>query len=177
MSDLLPPNATPQERALSLAIAPDIDVPVDRLWNPETCPASALPWLAWALSVDEWDASWTEDRKRAVLAASRAVHEQKGTIGALKAALEPLGLEIGITEWWQEDPPADPYTFRGLITVDQEPIPSEAAFDQVISIAKGAKNLRSHITGVDILAKTYAEEFIGGAAWSGEIVTITAEPA
>jgi P2-related tail formation protein len=50
---LLPPNVSGLERALEQASARvgDIPVPIDPLWNPATCPARLLPWLAWALSV------------------------------------------------------------------------------------------------------------------------------
>ena len=93
MSDpasLLPPNATPQERALDLAPAAHLGAiprPISRLWNPQTCPAALLPWLAWALSVDEWDADWPEQIRRDVIAGSIGLHRVKGTLAALKRAL------------------------------------------------------------------------------------------
>ncbi|TKA96910.1 phage tail protein I, partial [Cereibacter changlensis] len=57
MTSILPPNATKAERAFEAALAAlcDLPVPVGQLWSPETCPAALLPWLAWALSVDDWD--------------------------------------------------------------------------------------------------------------------------
>jgi phage tail P2-like protein len=41
------------------------------LWNPQTCPLAALPWLAWTLSIDKWDTDWTEERKRTATARDR----------------------------------------------------------------------------------------------------------
>lgn len=160
-------------------VAPIEAVPVliALLPYPDTSPLSHLPFLAWAESVDEWDPAWSEGRKRTVIKASRSVHERKGTIGALQLAMDAMGLQIEVTEWWQETPPAIPFTFRCLITVDQDPIPSAAAFGQVVAVANATKNLRSRITGVDIKALTRCDEFIGGAAWLGEIITIAAEPA
>ena len=61
------------------------------LWNPDTCPASILPWLAWAFSVDEWDPNWSDDAKRATIRDAVSVHRLKGTIGAVKAALASAG--------------------------------------------------------------------------------------
>jgi hypothetical protein len=52
-----------------------------------------LPWLAWALSVDEWDETWTEAQKRETVAASYAVHSKKGTPYAVRHALEALGYD------------------------------------------------------------------------------------
>jgi hypothetical protein len=89
---LLPNNATPLERALSQTggrFNPPRRVPT--LWNAATCPAALLPWLAWALSVDEWDHGWAVEKKRAVIAATIPVHEQKGTPAAIRTALAALG--------------------------------------------------------------------------------------
>lgn len=95
MSNLLPPNATQQEHALDDSTARLGAVPVEivKLWNPNTCPAALLPWLAWALSVDEWDETWTEAQQRATVAASYAVHSQKGTPYAIKTAVQALGYD------------------------------------------------------------------------------------
>lgn len=93
MSTLLPPNASRLERAVETVVVNllNIDVPVDRLWSAAGCPAELLPYLAWALSVDEWDASWTDERKRAVIAASVEVHRCKGSVGAVRRALIAAG--------------------------------------------------------------------------------------
>ncbi len=90
---LLPPNANEQERAIEAATARlgEVPVPLADLWNPERCPVSWLPWLAWALSVDEWDSAWSEQTKRDVIATSVDVHRHKGTVGALRKALVAIG--------------------------------------------------------------------------------------
>lgn len=94
MSDrLLPGNATPQEAAAEQATARigDVAVPLDTLWNPLTCPGAVLPWLAWAVSVDEWEAGWPEDRRRETIALAFYVHRRKGTLAAVRAALIAAG--------------------------------------------------------------------------------------
>jgi phage tail P2-like protein len=110
---LLPPNATKFEIALSetLERITDIPVPVDTLWDPERCPASHLPWLAWALSVDVWDPAWPEAVKRRMLAASPEIHRLKGTRGAVERALAALGAVTEITEWFETTPKGTPGTF------------------------------------------------------------------
>lgn len=92
-ASLLPPNATAPERALEQATAriAAVPVPLRALWNPLTCPASLLPWLAWALRVREWDSNWPEATQRAVIAASVPVHKHKGTLGSIKQALATAG--------------------------------------------------------------------------------------
>ena len=69
MTSLLPPNATAGERALETALRADIDLAaVGTEWNPATCPANVLPFLAWGLAISHWDADWTEAEKRAAIA-------------------------------------------------------------------------------------------------------------
>ena len=93
MTDLLPRNATTQERAMANTVAriSSVQTPLRSLWSPQDCPADFLPWLAWGLSLDIWDASWTDAQKREAIAASVEVHRRKGTIGALKRALQAIG--------------------------------------------------------------------------------------
>jgi phage tail P2-like protein len=69
----------------------DVPVPIGALWDPQSCPAASLPWLAWALSVDEWDAAWPDTAKRAAVAASYPVHARKGSVAAVRMALEAAG--------------------------------------------------------------------------------------
>lgn len=142
MSDLLPPNATPQERSLATTIARLSDVPVALrdLWNAQTCPAAFLPWLAWGMSVDEWDSTWTEKQKRDVIAASVEVHRKKGTIGAVKRVLDSFGLGVSIKEWFELDPPGTPHTFKLLLSIDTIPI---GAREAIIEAIKRVKPVRS----------------------------------
>jgi phage tail P2-like protein len=93
VSDLLPANATPLERALSLALdrAGAIPTPAALMWDPTRIPAAFLPWLAWGFSVDDWSPDWTEAEKRAVIASSAAWHRMKGTRGSIEAVLVAMG--------------------------------------------------------------------------------------
>jgi phage tail P2-like protein len=93
---LLPLSASPQERAISAAAGKrlsSVPVPIPDLWRPETCPSSHLPWLAWALSVDDWDPAWPEEVQRAAIAESIELHRHKGTPWAVKQSLARLGFE------------------------------------------------------------------------------------
>lgn len=118
--DLLPPYATDWERRAVWA-GPDYDVIVAaidklaRLHDAQTCPVEYLPWLAWALSVDTWDADWPEATKRSVIAASWDVHRYKGTVFAVRRALEALDFEAHITEWFERTPQGEPGTFSVLL--------------------------------------------------------------
>jgi len=104
VATLLPPNATKLERDLEQAGSARIEtmaVPLRTLWNPETCPAALLPWLAWALDVLAWRSDWPEPIQRAAIAASIAVHNHIGTLGGLTRALDALGFgRAVVTEYW-----------------------------------------------------------------------------
>jgi phage tail P2-like protein len=100
MTNLLPPNASALERAIA-ATGAGIDtlpVAVRDVWNPATCPVALLPWLAWALAVDEWDETWSEAVKRTVIADAIQVHRHRGTVWSLKKSLAPLGMTIDIID-------------------------------------------------------------------------------
>lgn len=92
MTSLLPYNATKAEMALEETGRHAIDLPVPAgFLDPQVCPEALLPWLAWSLSVDEWDDGWPVDRKRSVIAASIEVHRHKGTVWAIRRALAAAG--------------------------------------------------------------------------------------
>lgn len=99
MSDLLAPNASALERAVgkSGAVISNLPAPARHVRNPATCPANLLPFLAWELSVDEWNPGWGEDVRRAVIAASINIHRHKGTLGAVRRALAAIFGDTGFT--------------------------------------------------------------------------------
>ena len=124
-----------------------VPTPVRAPWNPDTCPASLLPWLAWAFSVDEWDASWTDAQKRETVKRSILVHRHKGTIGAVREAIQALGVEAQLQEWFNQVPAGDPYTFRLLLDAEQSSL-NQAQLFKLLDVVNGTKNLRSHLDAV-----------------------------
>lgn len=111
---LLPPSATAFERDLEQVSArmADVATPMATLYNANTCPAHLLGWLAWALSVDEWDPAWPEDVKRDAIRTAPLLHQRKGTVWALQNALKPLGMSTRVEEWFSMRPVGEPGTFR-----------------------------------------------------------------
>lgn len=147
---LLPPSSTPLEQALEqVGSRPDlIATDIAALWNVETCPPSHLPWLAWTLSVDTWDAKWPEHIQRAVIAASVQTHRHKGTLGAVRRALAAIGVRAQIREWWQTGDA--PHTFV-LDAYAEDLIASGFRIDaDLLALVKltvsPAKPIRSHYT-------------------------------
>lgn len=105
MSSLLPPTATTLERAVETATATVFDLgPVRTHHDPDEVPAVLLPWVAWQRSVDAWVSTWSDDRKRAMVAAAPAVHRAKGTPASLEDAIAGvLGWELVIEEWHEDE--------------------------------------------------------------------------
>lgn len=95
LQSLLPPIApAPLRRDLEIVMAEreaGLSDVIHTLWDPWQCPEHLLPWLAWALSVDEWDEDWSEDQKRNVIAASISVHRDKGSLASVERALAAAG--------------------------------------------------------------------------------------
>lgn len=170
MSELLPPSSTPLERALADTVAKvsTLPTPARDLWNPDTCPVELLPWLAWAFSLDDWDVTWTESQQRAAVKASYSVHRYKGTIGSVKDALQALGLGLGVQvqEWFNQIPAGDPYTYKLLLEVNQYGV-SLAQLEKIQDVVDNAKNLRSHMTTLDMTVSSNSTVYIGAVAMSG----------
>lgn len=168
MSDLLPANAAPQERALSEAVerAGTVTVPVQQVWSPQNCPPAILPWLAWAFSVDEWDTNWTDTQKRDVIAKSIKVHKTKGTIGAVKTALLALGYDVQVQEWFNQVPEGAPYTFKLLVDSTNVGV-DMGGYERIVDVVFGAKNLRSHLDEIVPSASTQAGPFMAAASGVG----------
>lgn len=69
-----------------------------------------LDLLAWQWHVDFYELARTLEMKRAAVKGSIAWHRKKGTVWAIRKALEMLGIKGTVTEWWKI-PGAKPYTF------------------------------------------------------------------
>lgn len=174
MSDLLPYNATDQERALEETTAriSDVSVIVREVWNPDTCPSNVLPWLAWAFSVDDWETNWTDEQKRQVIKQSVYSQRIKGTIGAVTRQLAALGYQIQILEWFQQSPQGAPYTFDVYITANQNPLtPND--FNKVLEVINTNKNLRSHLDKTQLIVKSTDDTTAGIACGTGNEISLT----
>lgn len=119
---LLPPNATPLERALSASDARLLEAPtgiIRTVLDPWRCPAHLLPYLAAHWGVDDWDPRWPETVKRQVIAAAPEVHRTRGTRYAVETALAAFNIRAVIREWFEVSPPAAPHTFSVIAYVTQ----------------------------------------------------------
>lgn len=175
-NELLPPNATAHEIALSAAASriSDVPVPLRALYQPAATPMAALPALAWSYSLDEWDTSWTEAQKRQAVAGSLYVHRHKGTSGAVKRALSALGLDVQVQEWFSQTPAGAPFTFRLLLTGDQVGF-DQAALQRLLYVVASTKNLRSHLSDVVPRVVTTAGPQVAAMSHVGSEITVQFE--
>lgn len=173
-NSLLPPNASTLERRLEQVLVVESALPVElrRLIDPETCPASFLPWLAWQESVDEWQPDWTDAEKRAAIAAAFYVHSHKGTIGSIRRALQTIGYDIEVVEWFADEPVAAPYTFRVQLTDMNGHGVTEALQARLIKTIERYKNARSQLTSMTVQSVSSGRVYAGGALQVSEVITI-----
>lgn len=171
MSRLLPTGSTPLELAAADACAyiERIPVPIKTLLNPDLCPIECLPYLAWAWSVDRWDSAWSEVIKRDVVKTAMFVHRHKGTIGAIRRVVEPLGYLIRVTEWWQTNDPAG--TFRLVIGVQEQGI-SDEMYQELERVIFDAKPVSRHLIGLSINLDSFSSIYYGITAYDGDEVTV-----
>jgi phage tail P2-like protein len=157
---LLPHNATAQERALEAVIAPPLmpPVPLREIWDPETCPANLLPWLAFAFSVDEWDPAWPEAAKREVIRQSFQVHRRKGTVGAVRRALEAVFDKAQLQEWFETG--GAPHTFRVALT---DVVQGSSSIAAAKAIIERTKPVRSHLSVIQVQTTPVASLRVGSA--------------
>ncbi|OYX99780.1 MAG: phage tail protein I [Hyphomicrobium sp. 32-62-53] len=92
---LLPPNRTRFEEAFDETGARVDGLPVElrKLVQPYQIPSSHLPWLSWGLSVDLWDAEWTDDKHRVLTARSLPMHARKGTQASIAEHIRIMGAD------------------------------------------------------------------------------------
>ncbi|WDE04688.1 phage tail protein I [Thalassomonas viridans] len=159
-SSLLPANSTSQERALEGAVSrgTSLELAIAQQWRPDTCPTSLLPWLAWSLSLDDWDEAWSEQTKRNMIKQAAAVHKVKGTVGSVKRALAALGVSLEFIEWFEQDVDltlapihsTTPHTFVFIAWVNAQAYSSnavvldQALYDAIYRVTNKVKPARSH---------------------------------
>ena len=166
MTSLLPTNATQLEldieRELIDAQASALPVPV--VWDPARCPVALLPYLAWSFAVDVWDDAWPEARKRQVIASAVYVHRRRGTVGAIRRALEALDLGVTISRWFEHG--GDPYTLRAEVEIEDRPLTAGeiALITDTIIRTKAA---RSWLESLRVFLTARGSAFVAAAPASG----------
>lgn len=170
---LLPHNASVIERALDASGARIGDLPVAlrEIWSPADCPPPLLPWLAWAFGVEEWDPAWSPQQQRDTITAALPIKRHKGTIGAVRDAIQALGITARVQEWFAQIPAGDPYTYRLLLEVDQIGYDLDG-LNRMLKVVARAKNLRSQLDIIQPSVRSRATPAIAAATSLGNDIGI-----
>ncbi|MFO2466216.1 phage tail protein I [Pseudomonas sp. 15FMM2] len=148
---LLPINAVSLEQALEYACDLGIDPTIIRgIADSARCPENFLPWLAWGMKVDGWEAAENEEQRRALINQSIPVHKTKGTLGAVRRVLRAVRVNADFKEW-RQIPGAAPYTFELVAWANNNrggegSIISPQLLERLRALVDASKNERSHYT-------------------------------
>lgn len=168
---LLPPDATPLERALESAArrVTAIDTPVQALVDPAAIPSHVLPFLAWHLSVDRWEVEWTDATKRAAVADAIAAQRRKGTPASVEAVLASFDDLLELVEWHRATPRAAPHTFEIRLPLGSAGgLRATAAFaERIVRDVARVKPARSHGTLLQMAASAGIAQVVGATATAG----------
>ena len=110
---------------------------------------------AWDASV--WRQSWPIQIKRRILNNVILEKRKRGTLGAVKKAIETIASFTSLTEWWQETPKGTPHTFKVIASLNNyEGVLKSDLQEDLFGLIDDAKPVRSHYDF--ILQKRYSGE-------------------
>lgn len=149
---VLPTGSTSLEKTLEQVAAGllDIDVLIRALWSPQDCPYDLLPWLGWGVSIDLWDATWSDPQKRAAIADAIAFQRRKGTPVSLRTVRDRFDPLIRLVEWFEDRDTLDPFSFRLELPLlaDSGVLYNENLVAQILRDIAQVKPVRAHMLAV-----------------------------
>lgn len=160
MDERLLPDGIRDERAERLLALLDAwdEIPLERalVYRVSEASPDALRQLAWqfhVMGVEGWGLAITRDQRERLVSRAMELHRYKGTPWAVRRALEALGLEAEIVEWFQAG--ADdlgPFEFALRATIS-EPIESGVLLnadtsDRLRPTIDAFKSARSHLVWI-----------------------------
>lgn len=172
MSKLLPPNSTRLEKSLAKQADRITAIPVGiaALHHVDSCPVPYLPWLAWSLRVEFWDATGSEAEKRQAIRDGRHFNLSRGTADALNYALQQVTPAYQLLAWHQLTPKGMPFTFTVQLPEDQlYSINDIQSIHAAVDTAKSARDLYS----VQARIFTDSTVVVAGAAREGQRVRLS----
>jgi phage tail P2-like protein len=163
-ADLLPPNATPFERAQSATDGRLLNADVAairRERQPASCDAAFVAPLAWERSIHFWSPG-DDAGNRARVASSFADHGSYGSPPALEQEIAlDTGLPIAVREFWEIAGLSFPYFVVDCLVEIGDPAPDLAA---IAASANARKNVRDVLARVRFVAAQPAAGLAVGAA-------------
>lgn len=127
----------------------------------DTLTSEQLDHMAASWDASVWRQSWPIQIKRNVLNNVILEKRKRGTLGAVKKAIETIASFTSLTEWWQETPRGTPHTFKVIASLNNyEGVLESDLQEDLFGLIDDAKPVRSHY------------DFILQKRYTGEIGTI-----
>lgn len=156
---LLPTTTSELERKLeSLGDRYNLGEISRSLWNPYECPEELLIYLAWALSVDEWNDEWPETVKRDICAGSLDIHRMKGTTKSMQDAVSLMGHEVLIA-YTKDDPDIQRGKFRVRVKAVNQEI-TTAFYDEMVRVINECKRGTLHLDKFEISSSSKVKPMV-----------------
>ncbi|HDL9433491.1 TPA: phage tail protein I [Vibrio cholerae] len=156
----LPPSASKLERAMEQVFYEEIALierDIKDFLDPYKCRSDLLPYLAWEMSVDYWDESWSDQTKRNVIASSIHIHTYKGTRDAIDKSIESIRADgLKAVEYFEDRQNLRPGFFRVDLIVKNSPVDEKTPI-QIRKAVTSAKNTRSHLESITITAQSQCQ--------------------
>jgi phage tail P2-like protein len=172
---LLPPNlqGDPNMIAICAALQAEIQASSNAIDNILIMsklaqqPSSVIDNLAWQWSTDFYSDSLPLTTRIALVQNSLKWHMIKGTPAVVQEMVSTVLSDGVITEWFQYG--GSPYHF--WVQTD-EVISSQTTYNQLAALITATQNIRSWLDGVLIARNWSGGDYIGGAAYRGQNLTI-----
>lgn len=169
LSQLIPENLVEDSNVKASAAALDpalqevsnkVDIPSIYI-RIDTLTSEQLDHMAAAWDASVWRQSWPIQIKRNILHNVIIEKRKRGTLGAVKKAIETIASFTSLTEWWQETPKGTPHTFKVIASLNRyDGVLESDLQEDLFGLIDDAKPVRSHY------------DFILQRRYSGEIGTI-----
>ena len=159
----------PCDAALASAIDPVMrsmaeDLTLLTVWNRiDDLPESVLDELAWALSIEWWDAEAPLEAKRTILRQSDLVHAKKGTPAAVESVVSAYFGEGRVEEWFEYG--GRPHHYR-ILTPNASLVHEN--LDKFLALLSKVARLSSKLDTVTVSLKYRGSLYSGCAQRSGE---------
>jgi len=154
--------------------------------------SEALPSLGEQFHVmghEGWYLASTDEQRRALIKRAIELHRYRGTRYALDEVLAIFGVTAELAEWWQQNPPATPYTFDLLLWVNDNLLPGQPTLTaglydslrRMVDVVKPARSGYSFKLGVRFDQPTWslanAQQTAAIGRWASTAQAVQPTPA
>ncbi|WP_265822494.1 phage tail protein I [Geovibrio ferrireducens] len=183
LADLLPGSITGDESMSLIISALDSQISafvqeINRLMiypSIDTQPHDVLNILAWQFnltSFDGWNTSMPIEQKREFIKNALELHRYKGTRWAVEKALEIIGHNTELYEWFEYS--GEPYHFRVIVDSESAVLTAEE-LQKLTSYISAFKNIRSHMDTIEVNSVVSSPIYIAAALYDVDTTIVWPE--